>query len=175
MPPSGKTRTELDVGAYAGSRRYQDLEGTIGRAPRRQACSAERSGKKKLPWPVCLFLISLAIPWVVTVGPVSLSIPRVILLAMVLPCLAKWIGGAAGRIRAADIALLLFCLWSALGLVVVQGPTFAVEPAGILFIETMGAYLLADATSETPTTSSTWRACCSGSWRFSFRSRFSRQ
>ncbi|MFG3595140.1 hypothetical protein [Bradyrhizobium sp. RDI18] len=133
----------IDVGVYAGSRRYRDLEGTIPRAPRRHAIGADRSGKKKLPWPVRLFLASLVLPWVVTVGPVSLSISRVILLAMVLPCLVKWIGGASGRIRASDIALLLFCLWSALSLLVVQGPIDAVQPAGILFVETMGAYLVA--------------------------------
>ena len=69
--------------------------------------------------------------------------PRVVLVVMILPCLAKWLGGGAGRIRAADIALLLFCLWSALSLFVVQGPAFAVQPAGMLFVETIGHYLLA--------------------------------
>jgi hypothetical protein len=72
-----------------------------------------------------------------------MSISRLILLATILPCLAKWISGASGRIRVSDIALLLFCLWSALSLVVVQGPIDAVQPAGILFVETMGAYLVA--------------------------------
>ncbi|WP_156952377.1 O-antigen ligase [Bradyrhizobium sp. WSM1743] len=62
---------------------------------------------------------------------------------MLLPCLAKWISGASGRMRVSDIALLLFCLWSALSLVVVHGPEFAVKPAGILLVETMGAYLVA--------------------------------
>ncbi len=133
----------IDMGVYARSRRYRDLEGTILRAPRRQAIRADRSGKKTLPWPVRLFLVSLILPWVGTIGPVSLYASRVILLAMVLPCLAKWIGGASGRIRASDIALLLFCLWSVLSLVVVHGPEFAVKPAGILFVETMGAYLVA--------------------------------
>jgi hypothetical protein len=132
----------IDVGVYAGSQRSRYLEGTIPRAPRRQAMGAVRSGKKALAWPVRLLLVSLVFPWIVTIG-ISLSISRVVLLVMVLPCLAKWISGAAGRIRVADIALLLFCLWSALSLVVVQGPAAAVQPAGILFIETMGAYLLA--------------------------------
>lgn len=131
------------AGVYTGSRRYRDLERAIPRAPRRYAISADRSGRKKLPWPARLFLVSLVVPWLVTVGPVALSVSRVILLAMILPCLAKWISGASGRMRVSDIALLLFCLWSALSLVVVQGPTDAVQPAGILFVETMGAYLVA--------------------------------
>jgi hypothetical protein len=130
-------------GAYTSSRGYRDLAGAIPSATRRHGIGADRSSKKKLSWSVRLFLASLVVPWVVTVGPVSLSISRVILLAMLLPCLAKWIGGASGRIRASDIALLLFCLWGAMSLVVVQGPISAVQPAGILFVETMGAYLVA--------------------------------
>ncbi|UQR61041.1 O-antigen ligase family protein [Bradyrhizobium sp. C-145] len=133
----------IEVGVYARSRRYRDLEGTIPGAPRRQAISADRPGKKTLPWPVRLFLASLVVPWVGTIGSVSLYTSRVILLAMVLPCLAKWMRGASGRIRTSDIALLLFCLWSVVSLVVVHGPEFAVKPAGILFVETMGAYLVA--------------------------------
>src|SRR5205085_5749186 len=95
-------------GVYTGSRRYRDLEGAIPRTPGRHVIGADRSGKKKLPWPARVFLASLVVPWVVTVGPVSLSISRVILLAMILPCLAKWISGASGRMRFSDIALLLF-------------------------------------------------------------------
>lgn len=132
-----------DVGIYAGARPYRQLEGTTPRAPRWQAISADRSGKKTLPWPVRLLLVTLVLPWVVTIGDVSLYLSRVILLAMVLPCLAKWISGASGRIRASDIALLLFCLWSALSLIMVHGAAIAVKPAGILFVETMGAYLVA--------------------------------
>ena len=130
-------------GVYTSSRGYRDLAGAIPSAPRRHAIGADRSSKKKLSWSVRLFLASLVVPWVVTVGPVTLSISRVILLAMLLPCLAKWIGGASGRIRASDIALLLFCLWSAMSLVVVQGPASAMQSAGILFVETMGPYLVA--------------------------------
>ena len=89
-----------------------------------------------------VFLVSLGVPWILTVGPLSLPSPRLILLAMVLPCLAQWMTGRAGRIRAADIAILLFCLWCALSLVMVHGAAFAVQPAGMLFVETMGAYLL---------------------------------
>ena len=136
----------VDAGVSAESRRlrhHQDLQGPIVRVPQRQAIGGERSGKKKLPWPILLFLVSLAIPWNFAVGPLTLSISRLILLAMLVPCLAKWIGGASGRIRAADMALLLFCLWSALSLVVVHGPASAMQSAGILFVETMGPYLLA--------------------------------
>jgi hypothetical protein len=98
--------------------------------------------EKGLAWPVLLFLVSLVVPWIPKVGPLSLPIPRLILLVMVLPCLAQWVTGRAGRIRAADIAILLFCLWCALSLVVNHGTAFAVQPAGMLFVETMGAYFL---------------------------------
>jgi hypothetical protein len=99
--------------------------------------------EKGLAWPMLLFLVSLVVPWILTVGPTVLPIPRLILLVMFLPCLAQWMTGRAGRIRAADIAILLFSLWCVLSLVMNHGAASAVRPAGLLFVETMGAYLLA--------------------------------
>ena len=54
-----------------------------------------------------------------------------------------WMAGKAGRIRSADIALLLFWFWCALSLIVIHGLALSIQPAGIGFIETLGAYLLA--------------------------------
>ena len=62
---------------------------------------------------------------------------------MVLPCLVMWMTGKAGRIRSADIALLLFWFWSALSNIVIHGLGSSIQSAGIGFIETIGAYLLA--------------------------------
>lgn len=93
--------------------------------------------------PATLFLISLAIPSIIPIGDLRLSASRMILVAMVVPCLAIWMSGRAGRIRAADIAFLVFCFWCFLSILVIHGPTATLQPAGIIFIETMGAYLLA--------------------------------
>ncbi|MBS3649421.1 O-antigen ligase family protein [Pseudaminobacter sp. 19-2017] len=59
------------------------------------------------------------------------------------PCLVMWAGGKAGPIRAADIGVLLFCIWAAISFAVAHGIGFAVKPSGILLIETLGPYLLA--------------------------------
>ncbi|WP_052731905.1 O-antigen ligase family protein [Devosia geojensis] len=93
--------------------------------------------------PVTLLLISLAIPWLIPVGPLVLSIYRLFLLAITGPCLVMWFSGRAGRVRIADIAVLCFCLWSALALWVVHDEGVALEAGGVLFLETFGAYLVA--------------------------------
>jgi hypothetical protein len=54
-----------------------------------------------------------------------------------------WAKGLAGRIRPADIALLLYCFWCTLSLAVIHGIQVGLQSGGILFIETMGPYLLA--------------------------------
>jgi hypothetical protein len=72
-----------------------------------------------------------------------MSFYRFVLVVMVLPCLGMWMAGKAGRIRIADIALLLFWFWCTLSFIVNHGMVFSIEPAGIIFIETLGPYLLA--------------------------------
>ena len=72
-----------------------------------------------------------------------MSVYRIVLLVMVLPCLGMWMAGKAGRIRTADIALLLFWFWCTLSLIVIHGMALSVQPSGIVFIETLGPYLLA--------------------------------
>jgi O-antigen ligase len=96
-----------------------------------------------MPWPVFLFLSTLVVPWIIFIGPLRMSPYRIVLLAMVLPCLGMWMIGKAGHKRTADIALLLFWFWSALSFIVNNGLALTVEPIGIGFIETVGAYMLA--------------------------------
>jgi O-antigen ligase len=102
-----------------------------------------RTQRTRICWPVALFLIALVVPWIISVGPLRMSVYRCILLAMVLPCLVTWLVGKAGKMRIADIAILLFWLWSLLSFVANHGLMLSIEPAGIEFVETVGAYLLA--------------------------------
>src|SRR5262245_18979773 len=110
--------------------------------PRRLTGQLQAS-TKKTPWPVFLFILALIVPWVISIGPLRLSVYRIALLVLVLPCLIMWFTGRAGRIRLADVAVILFWFWSALGLVLIHGLETAVQPAGIGFVEVIGAYLLA--------------------------------
>jgi hypothetical protein len=109
----------------------------------RRSTGPVQTAVKKNSWPVFLFLISLIVPWIITLGPLRLSLYRFLLLAMLLPCLVKWITGRAGRVRLADIVLILYSFWCALSLIVIHGLAIAAEPAGIGLIETLGAYFLA--------------------------------
>ena len=102
-----------------------------------------RRPKKKICWPLFLFLVALVVPWVIFIGPLRLSVYRIVLLVMVLPCLGMWMAGKAGRIRTTDISVLLFWFWCSLSLIVRDGMEMSVQPLGILFIETLGPYLLA--------------------------------
>ncbi len=88
-----------------------------------------------------VFLISLAIPVFFTLGFIRMSPYRFILVAMFLPLVFSWLSGKCGRIRLADIFLLLFCLWTVIATFANHGLS-QTEFAGIFFIEIFGAYLL---------------------------------
>lgn len=112
-------------------------------ARRRSAVSADAGTRRWPAAPVTLLLVSLVVPVVLWIGPLAVSPYRLVLLALLVPCLSRWTSGQSGPIRAVDILVGLFCLWSALAIAVVHGPTAAIEPGGILFLETFVAYLVA--------------------------------
>lgn len=87
--------------------------------------------------------MALAIPWMLPVGPMILPTYRVVLLLILVPCLVKWASGKAGKPRAADWLVLAYCAWCALALVMAQGLDKSVQSAGMLVVETCGAYFLA--------------------------------
>jgi hypothetical protein len=111
--------------------------------PRQRVFESRRAKRKKVHWPVALFLIALVVPWVFYFGPLRMSVYRIVLLLMLLPCLGMWIAGKAGRIRIADIALLLYSFWAMLSLTVIHGFELSFQSSGIVFIETLVPYLLA--------------------------------
>jgi hypothetical protein len=132
-PPLQPTSSHVRLGLKSG-----------GRASLRQRkIESSRSKKTKTAWPVFLFLLALVVPWIIYVGPLRMSLYRIVLVVMVLPCLGRWIAGKAGSIRAADIALTLFWLWRALSFVSNNGLAAAMQPSGIVFVETLGPYMLA--------------------------------
>ena len=71
-----------------------------------------------------------------------MSVYRIVLAVMILPCLKLWVSGKAGRIRTADVAVLLYCFWCMLSYFVNNGAA-SIQTSGITFIETAGSYWLA--------------------------------
>lgn len=115
------------------------------RRPRRNPATAARAAPAAdgLALPAKLFVLSLLMPFEVHVGPMMLSVYRILLLVMILPCIFMWLSGRAGRILPADIALFALCGWVLVSLAVLHGLGAVIEPVGIFFVETTGAYLLA--------------------------------
>src|SRR5690606_38054944 len=97
----------------------------------------------KLALPVTLFLIAQLVPWVIMLGSMRISIYRLVLMVMIIPCLVMWFSGRAGRIRLADICILAYALWCAVAITVVHGASYALQSAGMIFIESVGSYFLA--------------------------------
>jgi hypothetical protein len=114
-----------------------------GLAPPLQQQLEARPKRRTLYSPVPFFLIALVVPWTIYIGPLRMSLYRIVLSVIILPCLAGWIAGKAGRIRIPDIALLLYSFWCTLSLIVNNGLASTVQPIGIEFIETIGPYVLA--------------------------------
>src|SRR5262249_39392715 len=136
-------RTWTREPAWSASRVGSTSKAGSPAVSRQPKIESRRTKRKKICWPVFLFLLALVVPWVIFIGPLRMSAYRIVLLMMVLPCLGMWMAGKAGRIRTADIALLLFWFWCTLSLIVIHGMELSVQPLGILFIETLGPYLLA--------------------------------
>lgn len=109
--------------------------------PSRQQLMAR--AKSSIPHlPVRFFLIALIVPWTIYIGPLRMSLYRIVLSVMILPCLAGWIGGKAGRLRTPDFTLLLYSFCCTLSLIINNGLESTVQPIGIEFIETIGPYLI---------------------------------
>lgn len=113
------------------------------RARGNRAGQRMRASSQKLALPVSLFLVALFIPWIFKVGSLALSPYRLVLVATFVPCLLAWLSGKAGRIRAADILLFLYCGWATVSLIANHGIGASFQTAGILLIETVGPYLMA--------------------------------
>ena len=88
-----------------------------------------------------LFVVSVFIPGTFSAGPIQLSLYKLLLLVLIVPLGLRWVTGKAGPIVAADILMLLFCLWQALTLFLHHGAQ-RIPFIGTTFIETFGAYLL---------------------------------
>lgn len=112
------------------------------RRRRRGSEAATVAPSPRLSWAVKIFLFCVFLPWLWQIGSLSISPYRLVLLFTFMPCIFIWLTGRAGAIRAADIAICLYCLWCTMSLSVVHGADAALQPAGTAVIETAGAYFL---------------------------------
>lgn len=124
-------------------RRARERRGATRGPAHRPATRAQDKGRRWPPIQIVAFLVAMAIPWQIYVGPLHLTMTRIVLLIAVLPALFTWLRGGAGRIRMPDVTVLLFIAWCSLATAVVHGVSYAFQSAGMLFIETAGAYFLA--------------------------------
>ena len=92
---------------------------------------------------ITIFIISLILPIITYIGPLRLSPYRIVIIIIFIPYFISWISGKFDGIRLPDILILLTSLWGATALMVTTDFDLAIEPAGILLIETFGSYLLA--------------------------------
>lgn len=112
----------------------------ISEAP--PALRANSSSQARLPWIAIIFLATLTVPWIIDFGPLRTSFSRIVLLFTILPCLFVLIGGRAGKLKALDLVVFLLCLWTLVSFLSIYEPGVAIQSAGMIFIETAGAYLL---------------------------------
>jgi hypothetical protein len=96
-----------------------------------------------MPGLAILFLLSLLPQINFHVGPLLLKPYRLVLLALFLPLLVRLCSGAAGGMLAIDWLMIGAGLWAILALLVHHPLGEVIEPAGVILIELVGAYLVA--------------------------------
>ena len=127
------------------------MSAKIDDRPMRPAASGkDASVGKGVPLLVAVFIIGLVIPLFINIGPIRLTFYRIVLLLMFFPGLYYLLSGRVGRLRLPDFCVVGICIWSSLSFIVIHGLGPMVETIGILWIETLGAYLVGRAFIRTP-------------------------
>lgn len=90
---------------------------------------------------IVLAVISLLIPAAQRFGPFRLTPYLVLLLVGMLPMIGIWLSGRRTKVILPDLLMLGYCLWAATALILSAGTERAMEPVGILILQSFGAYL----------------------------------
>ena len=91
---------------------------------------------------VAVLMISIVVPIILNVAGLRLSPSRIVLLLAFLPAVFFWLAGRAGRVRVADVMVILCALWTIVALLAVEGLE-RLQYAGIVAIEMLCPYLIA--------------------------------
>jgi hypothetical protein len=139
-PPSALTTARRDERAGAA------MDGAISKtrpAPGVRQRAPAGPGVKGLPGLAILFLVSLLVPTSFWIGPLQMKPYRVVLLALFFPLLFRLFSGRAGKVMIIDWLMIGAPIWATLALIMNHPIGEMVEPIGIIFLESLGAYLLA--------------------------------
>lgn len=98
----------------------------------------------RVPLPVLLLVLAFATPPELSLdlGGLRLSPYRLVVIAMLIPCVARIARGEVGKWHLADNAMLFHCLWVMLALVAYAGLGQGLESGGIYLFEAFGGYLI---------------------------------
>lgn len=97
--------------------------------------------------PVVILLMTFALPpeTSLSIGSLRLSPYRVTLIVMLIPAINKMLQNRRVPVGLPDGLMALHGMWAALSLIITMGLGEGIESAGIYFIETFGAYVVARA------------------------------
>ena len=110
----------------------------------------QRTHSKASQWPatpVVILLLTFALPpeTSLSLGSLRLSPYRITLIVMLIPAINMMLQNRRNPVGAPDALFAFHGLWAALSLIVTMGASEGIESAGIYFIETFGAYVVARA------------------------------
>jgi hypothetical protein len=128
----------LTVGAVPGG-----MDRTAAHSAGARGASPAAAPSRGLPGVAILFLLSLLPQIGFKIGPLLLKPYRIVLLVLFLPLLLRLCSGAAGRMIAVDWLMIGACIWAALALIMNHPIGETIEPVGVVFMELLGAYLVA--------------------------------
>jgi len=109
-----------------------------------------RTYPKTSQWPatpVVILLLTFALPpeMSLSLGSLRLSPYRITLIVMLIPAINMMLQNRRNPVGLPDGLLVLHGFWAALSLILTMGISEGIESAGIYFIETFGAYVVARA------------------------------
>lgn len=132
------------LGASAPGRSLLSPSAAILEAPRPSTREEATVEGGRAPWVLVLLVLALLLPTELSLnlGGLRLTPYRIVLLWTFLPTITG-LGAVVGRLHLADRALIGFCGWALIALLLRDGPVRMVESGGIFLVESLGAYLLA--------------------------------
>jgi len=108
----------------------------------RSAIGVTKDAGSKTSIILYLFVLSIVIPNYFFAGTLRLTPILLILLVTFFPLFILWIIGYYQKTILPDYLILLYCFWSSLSLITINGLDLSVQPIGIIFSQTFGSYLL---------------------------------